>query len=166
MVGFVPLFGASTMPADAFDNFPQFQRRREWFIKQPPGLDQQRRADDRTGGQREPDHGSGAADQFRRMLLICSTKKSFSRLTVYDRFPVFTKRILWWLNIDGQEFRLGYEPGESVSDALRRQFQLACPIWMPVNFMILLSLKQYHRYYGDSFQVECPTGSGNRKKPW
>jgi hypothetical protein len=24
-------------------------------------------------------------------------------------------------------------------------------------------LKQYHLYYGDAFQVECPTGSGNMK---
>ena len=31
---------------------------------------------------------------------------------------------------------------------------------MPVNFMIVLALREYHRYYGDAFQVECPTGSG------
>jgi Glycosyl hydrolase family 63 C-terminal domain len=34
------------------------------------------------------------------------------------------------------------------------------PIWMPMNVLILQALKQYHLYYGDSFQVECPTGSG------
>ena len=32
---------------------------------------------------------------------------------------------------------------------------------MPVNFLILLALRQYHAYFGDDFQVECPTGSGN-----
>ena len=34
---------------------------------------------------------------------------------------------------------------------------------MPVNFLIHRALKQYHLYYGDKFQVECPTGSGNMK---
>ena len=31
---------------------------------------------------------------------------------------------------------------------------------MPVNFLILFALRQYYLYYGDSFKVECPTGSG------
>jgi hypothetical protein len=26
--------------------------------------------------------------------------------------------------------------------------------------LIVLSLRDYHRFYGDSFQIECPTGSG------
>jgi hypothetical protein len=34
------------------------------------------------------------------------------------------------------------------------------PIWMPVNALIIRALLQYYAYYGDVFQVECPTGSG------
>jgi hypothetical protein len=34
---------------------------------------------------------------------------------------------------------------------------------MPVNFLLLFALRQYHVYYGDDFRVECPTGSGNLK---
>ncbi len=34
------------------------------------------------------------------------------------------------------------------------------PIWMPVNMLIVRALLQYYAYYGDSFIVECPTGSG------
>ena len=36
------------------------------------------------------------------------------------------------------------------------------PIWMPVNGLIVRALLQYYAYYGNSFTVECPTGSGNR----
>src|ERR1700742_3851339 len=32
---------------------------------------------------------------------------------------------------------------------------------MPVNFLIMQALREYYRYYGNSFQVECPTGSGH-----
>jgi hypothetical protein len=31
---------------------------------------------------------------------------------------------------------------------------------MPVNGLIVRALLQYYEYYGDSFTIECPTGSG------
>ena len=34
------------------------------------------------------------------------------------------------------------------------------PIWMPVNALIIRALLTYYLYYGDSFKIECPTGSG------
>jgi hypothetical protein len=35
-------------------------------------------------------------------------------------------------------------------------------VWMPVNALIVRALLQYYSYYGDSFRIECPTGSGNQ----
>jgi hypothetical protein len=34
------------------------------------------------------------------------------------------------------------------------------PIWFPVNALIIRALLQVYLYYGDDFQVECPTGAG------
>jgi hypothetical protein len=31
---------------------------------------------------------------------------------------------------------------------------------MPVNYLLIESLRRFHGYYGDDFKVECPTGSG------
>jgi hypothetical protein len=67
------------------------------------------------------------------------------------------------LDLDGREYRLDYEPGESTIDLFGGNSNWRGPVWMPVNFLILYALKQYHHYYGDTFQVECPTGSGNPK---
>jgi len=33
-------------------------------------------------------------------------------------------------------------------------------VWLPVNLLIVRALLQLYLYYGDSFRVECPTGSG------
>ena len=41
-----------------------------------------------------------------------------------------------------------------------RQLQLARAVWLPVNLLIVRALLQLYLYYGDSFRVECPTGSG------
>ena len=32
---------------------------------------------------------------------------------------------------------------------------------MPVNALLIRALMSYYSYYGDSFKIECPTGSGN-----
>ena len=32
---------------------------------------------------------------------------------------------------------------------------------MPVNYLLIESLYEFHRYYGDEFRIEYPTGSGN-----
>ena len=65
------------------------------------------------------------------------------------------------LHLAGQEYRLDYEPGESQTDLFGGNSNWRGPIWMPVNFLILLALRQYHVYYGEDFRVECPTGSGH-----
>ena len=34
------------------------------------------------------------------------------------------------------------------------------PIWFPVNYLLIEALERYHHFYGDTVQVEFPTGSG------
>ena len=37
---------------------------------------------------------------------------------------------------------------------------------MPVNMIIIRGLFNYYMYYGNDFQVECPTGSGKKMNLW
>jgi hypothetical protein len=60
----------------------------------------------------------------------------------------------------GQEFRVDYLPGDSNSGMFGGNSNWRGPIWMPVNFILLRALIQLYAYYGDSFTIECPTGSG------
>ncbi len=64
------------------------------------------------------------------------------------------------LHVQGEEYRVGYVPGESDSGMFGGNSNWRGPVWMPVNQLIIRALLQYYRYYGDSFQIECPTGSG------
>jgi hypothetical protein len=66
------------------------------------------------------------------------------------------------LHLAGEEYRLDYEPGESTNELFGGNSNWRGPVWMPVNHLILLSLRQYYNYYGDSFKIECPTGSGKQ----
>jgi hypothetical protein len=66
------------------------------------------------------------------------------------------------LDVDGVEHRVDYEPAESTSGLFGGNSNWRGPIWFPVNYLIIESLQKFHHYLGDSFTVECPTGSGQR----
>ena len=59
-----------------------------------------------------------------------------------------------------REYRVAYLPGDSNDGMFGGNSNWRGPVWMPVNMLILRALLQYYLYYGDSFTIECPTGSG------
>ena len=63
-------------------------------------------------------------------------------------------------NAEGREYRVSYLPAESDSGMFGGNSNWRGPIWMPVNALIIRALMNFYLYYGDSFKVECPTGSG------
>jgi hypothetical protein len=60
----------------------------------------------------------------------------------------------------GQVYEVGYLPAESDTGMFGGNSNWRGPVWFPMNLVILRALLQLHRYYGDGFKVECPTGSG------
>jgi hypothetical protein len=66
------------------------------------------------------------------------------------------------LRAEGSEWRVAYTPGESDSGLFGGNSNWRGPIWFPVNFLLIEALERYHLFYGDSFTVEFPTGSGER----
>ena len=58
-------------------------------------------------------------------------------------------------------YRVDYLPAESDSGMFGGNSNWRGPIWMPVNALIIRALLQYYSYYGNSFTIECPTGSGH-----
>ncbi|HEY6867806.1 MAG TPA: glucosidase, partial [Candidatus Eisenbacteria bacterium] len=62
----------------------------------------------------------------------------------------------------GREYRVSYLPAESDTGMFGGNSNWRGPIWMPVNGLVIRALLQYHAYYGDTFTIECPTGSGRQ----
>jgi hypothetical protein len=63
--------------------------------------------------------------------------------------------------VEGVEYRVNYLPAESDTGMFGGNSNWRGPVWMPVNALIIRGLMTYYLYYGDSFKIECPTGSGN-----
>jgi hypothetical protein len=164
MVGFVPLFGATVVNADSCQRHPAFNRRRQWFIEHRPDLVESVGPMVTPGIHNTLILGLVRTDQLRRMLAYMLDEREF--LSPYGVRAVsrYHQDHPLVLQLNSQEHRLDYEPGESTTDLFGGNSNWRGPIWMPVNFLIIQALREYHRYYGSSFQVECPTGSGQMRK--
>ena len=91
---------------------------------------------------------------------------NFSRPTASARSRAFTAIIRTCYSVDGMEYRVDYEPAESSTGLFGGNSNWRGPIWFPVNFLLIESLQKFHFFLGDSYKVECPTGSGQMINLW
>jgi len=66
------------------------------------------------------------------------------------------------VNLGGRDYGVSYLPAESDSGVFGGNSNWRGPIWFPMNAIIIRALAQFYLYYGDTFKVECPTGSGHQ----
>jgi len=64
------------------------------------------------------------------------------------------------VRVGESEYKVAYLPAESDNGMFGGNSNWRGPIWMPMNLLLIRALLQYYMYYGDSFTIECPTGSG------
>jgi len=161
MVGLLPLSAIVVIEEKNLEKLPTFAKQSQEFLSRHPEL---------WGNMHDP---TQPGVKNRRMLSLFSEAKlrrTLSRmLDESEFFSPYGIRSLSRHHQDhpfvfkhgGQEFRVGYLPGESDTGMFGGNSNWRGPIWMPVNALLLVSLWNIYSYYGDSFKIECPTGSGN-----
>ena len=65
------------------------------------------------------------------------------------------------IQIDGKTYGINYEPAESTTGLFGGNSNWRGPIWMPMNYLFINSLREYHSYYGNKLKFSYPTGNGN-----
>lgn len=65
------------------------------------------------------------------------------------------------MDVNGQNYSVSYVPGDSDSGLFGGNSNWRGPIWIAVNFLLVESLLRFYMFYGNTFKVECPTGSGD-----
>ena len=64
------------------------------------------------------------------------------------------------VTVEGIGYTIQYDPGDSTSNMFGGNSNWRGPVWMPINYLIIQSIRKYGKFYGDSLLVECPVGSG------
>ncbi len=160
MVGLLPLCAVSMFEGQLIDKYPQMRERFVRFLSAKPELVSAIH-DPRLPGCAGRRLGSILnADRLRRVLTTMLDENEFlspfgirslSRRHAIDPFI---------MTAGGREYRVAYLPAESDSGMFGGNSNWRGPIWMPVNALIIRALLQYYAYFGQSFTIECPTGSG------
>ncbi|MRX64133.1 MGH1-like glycoside hydrolase domain-containing protein [Maribacter luteus] len=65
------------------------------------------------------------------------------------------------IEINGTNYGISYEPAESQTNLFGGNSNWRGPIWMPMNYLFIGTLKEYHNYFEDDLKFQFPSGSGN-----
>jgi hypothetical protein len=160
MVGLIPLFAVSVIRPDKLDKLPDFKARLEWFLENRPHLAAlvSRWEEPGAGETRLVAlvRGSRMKRILRRMLDPAEFLSDYGVRSL-SRFHAEHPYVF---DAGGAHYEVRYLPAESDSGLFGGNSNWRGPIWFPLNYLIIEALHEFHRYYGDDFKVEYPTGSG------
>lgn len=130
IVGLVPLFAVQVLEQHGHENLPGLAQRLLGFLHHRPDLASL------VSRWYEPGKGNR----------IRSLSKAFEQPFA--------------MQVDGKQLYACYEPAESDSRLYGGNSNWRGPLWMPINYLLIESLREFHRYYDVNCSVEYPQGSG------
>ena len=162
MVGLLPLCAVTVFDGEFRKKFPEIMKRFNDFMAARPELKTFIHDPTKAGDRGRRLGAILDENKLRRVLEKMLDEKEFlspygirSLSRIHADHPYVFK-------VGGQEFRVPYLPGESDTGMFGGNSNWRGPIWMPVNALIIRALLNFYTYYGNSFMVECPTGSGHQ----
>jgi hypothetical protein len=162
MVGLIPLFAVEILHKEVRERLPDFDARLTWLFKFRPDLAS---LVSRWKDENSANYTLLALMRRQRLSKVLARMLDETEfLSDYGIRSVSKYHLAHpaTVSVHGEEHEVTYTPGESTTRLFGGNSNWRGPIWMPVNFMIVVSLHRYHVFYGDDFVVEHPAGSGNR----
>lgn len=161
MVGLIPLFAVEVLEDEQLSRLPAFTRRMEWYLEHRPKLARLVSRPNQPGVDNRRLVAIARAFRMKRVLERMLDESEF--LSPYG-VRALSRAYLekpYVFRCNGFRSEEKYLPGESDSTMFGGNSNWRGPIWMPVNYLIIESLRKFDAFYGEGFRVECPKGSGN-----
>jgi hypothetical protein len=164
LVGLLPLCAVTVLKQKTINALPGFRKRMDWFLVNRPDLLKYITIR-RVKGDRNPGRcllAIPSEARLRKCLAYMLDPKEFlSDYGVRSLSKAHGEKPFVFEH-HGQRHEVPYTPGEATTDMFGGNSNWRGPIWFPTNFLIIEALERYHYFYGDTFTVEYPTGSGKQ----
>jgi hypothetical protein len=160
MVGLIPLYAVEVLSQEVLDQVPEFHKRMHWFLDYKPELHALV-----SHWEEEGAHGNHLVALLRGHRLKALLQRMLDETEFLSDYGVRALSRVhadqpYVFEVNGERHEVGYWPAESLSGLFGGNSNWRGPIWFPVNYLLISSLRRFHDYYGDDFQVECPVDSG------
>lgn len=161
MVGLIPLYAVEILEPEILDRLPDFKRRLEWLMRNRPELAAL------VSRWQEPGRGNRhLLSLLRGHRMKALLRRMLDETEFLSDYGVRSlsrahKDAPYVFNSIDDSMNVSYQPAESESGAFGGNSNWRGPIWFPVNYLLVTSLRRFAEFYGDAFKIECPTGSGN-----
>ena len=160
LVGLIPVFAVEVVDAALLKKMPLFVKRLDWYLHYRPKL-----------AALVSRWNTPGADDTRLLAMTRAFRASKLLERVLDEnefLSGYGVRALsryhrdhpYVFETDGFRSEVKYVPGESDSDLFGGNSNWRGPIWMPLNYLIVESLRKFDKFFGEDFKLECPMGSG------
>jgi hypothetical protein len=159
LVGVIPLFVVETASDNEIKQDEFFDKRRKWFEENRPDL-----ADLVSHWYKMNKNGTHLLSLMRGFRMKTTLKRLLDENEFLSDYGIrslskFHLEHPYQLNGGGNMYTVKYTPGESDNNMFGGNSNWRGPVWLPMNWLVIESLRCYYAYYGDDFKVECPTGS-------
>ncbi|HRP32214.1 MAG TPA: glucosidase [Agriterribacter sp.] len=159
IVGLTSLFAVSTIEKKVIDKLNDFRKRIGWF-------ENYRRRNNRFWPNEEKSDGETMLLSLvprERLVYLLEHLLNENEFLSDGGIRTLSKhheKNPYSVTINGVSYTAQYDPGDSTSDFYGGNSNWRGPVWMPINYLIIQSIRRYGSFYGDDFKVECPSGSG------
>jgi Glycosyl hydrolase family 63 C-terminal domain len=159
IVGITTLFAVSIIQKQMRDKLPDFKKRITWF-------ENYRRKNNRFWPNEERTDGEKLLlslvqqDRLKNILEHLLNEEEFLSPGGIRALSKYHEKNPYAVTIDNIEYSIQYDPGDSTSDFFGGNSNWRGPVWIPINYIIIQSIRKYGEFYGDDLLVECPAGSG------
>ncbi|WP_420174526.1 MGH1-like glycoside hydrolase domain-containing protein [Luteococcus sp. OSA5] len=162
LVGLVPLLAVSNTPAGLASKVPDLEERRVWLVRNRPDLSRYLLTEAGEDGQ-EGSMSLSLVDRDRYPRIL---GRLFDEGEFLSDFGIRSLSAAYregrQLDLTGQRMHMQYVPGYSADGMFGGNSNWRGPIWFPLNALLVDALRTRAQGVGGDFEVEFPTGSGQR----